>query len=142
MREAKERQMREAKERKIRERMVELVTAALCNQSAEEVAEYLLAHGVVFVRDDIPLAEETLLGVWIPTSRAMPHYYPDPRRRVLVTIEDENGKRFTSTAKYDEQYKEWHSFTDYRFSDTRYFKIVAWMDKPAPWKAVDYDGYS
>lgn len=30
-----------------REKLIELVTAALCNQSAEEVADHLLANGVV-----------------------------------------------------------------------------------------------
>ena len=39
-----------------REKLIELVTAALCNQSAEEVADHLIANGVT-VQKWIPVSE-------------------------------------------------------------------------------------
>lgn len=99
-----------------------------------ELAEYLLSHGVVFVDNMIALAKDTVFGMWIPVTQALPHFFPERRRKVFVTLEDRDGKRFTSVAKYNEEYKQWEEFTDYRFSDSRYFKVVAWMVKPAPWK--------
>lgn len=99
-----------------------------------ELAEYLLSYGVVFVDNMIALAKDTVFGMWIPVTQALPRFFPERRRKVFVTLEDRDGKRFTSVAKYNEEYKQWEEFTDYRFSDSRYFKVVAWMVKPAPWK--------
>ena len=71
---------------------------------------------------------------WIPTSERVPHFTPNRWRKVLVTLEDKDGKRFTSVAKYNEEWKQWEQFTDWRFFEERNFKVVAWMPKPEPWK--------
>ncbi len=49
-----------------REKLIELVTAALCNQSAEEVADHLIANGVtvqewISVKDRLPDIDCTVL---------------------------------------------------------------------------------
>lgn len=71
---------------------------------------------------------------WIPVSERVPHFTPNRWRKVLVTMEDKDGKRFTSVAKYNEEWKQWEQFTDWRFTEERNFKVVAWMPKPEPWK--------
>lgn len=70
---------------------------------------------------------------WIPAEQP-PHFTPNRWRRVLVTVEDKDGKRFTTIAKYNEEWKQWEQFNDIRFYDSRHFKVVAWMPKPEPWK--------
>jgi hypothetical protein len=46
-----------------REKLIALVTAALCNQSAEEVADHLLANGVVVREKGEWVFEEVYPGV-------------------------------------------------------------------------------
>lgn len=70
---------------------------------------------------------------WISAEQP-PHFTPNRWRRVLVTLEDKDGKRFTTIAKYNEEWKQWEQFNDARFFDSRNFKVVAWMPKPEPWK--------
>lgn len=71
---------------------------------------------------------------WIPVTERLPHFTPNRWRKVLVTLEDKDGKRFTTTAKYNEESKEWGAFADWRFDDKEHFKVVAWMLKPEPMK--------
>lgn len=72
---------------------------------------------------------------WIPCSERLPKFAPDnKRRKVFVTIEDETGLRFTSTAKYNEEYGRWYAFTSYRYFDDEKFKVIAWMLKPEPYE--------
>ena len=56
-----------------REKLIELVTAALCNQSAEEVADHLIANGVTISN------LETVNKEWIPVTEDKPkrrgHYF-------------------------------------------------------------------
>ena len=55
-----------------REKLIELVTAALCNQSVEEVADHLIANGVTIQK-------------WIPVSERL----PEPFVSVLACIPSE-----------------------------------------------------
>ena len=68
---------------------------------------------------------------WIPVTESTPHFSPNKWRKVFVTLEDQNGERFTTTAKYDEDHHYWYDFTTSRYND---FKVVAWMVKPEPFK--------
>lgn len=52
-------------------------------------------------------------------------------RSLLVTLEDERGKLFVTTAKYNHQHKYWFNFSDSRFYK---FKVIAWAKKPDPYK--------
>lgn len=71
------------------------------------------------------------VGEWIPCSKELPHFSPEKQRSVLVTMEDLDGVRFVTTAKYHEERCEWCNFKDSRYYD---FKVVAWQPKPEPWK--------
>lgn len=64
---------------------------------------------------------------WIPVTEQLPKFYPNKVRAVLVTMVDDCGKSFTTTAKYNENHGYWYDFNDYRFMD---FKVMAWMPKP------------
>lgn len=64
---------------------------------------------------------------WIPVTERLPVFYPEKRRTVLVTMKDDTGRYFTTTAKYSEVYDHWYEFRDWRFRD---FEVVAWMLKP------------
>lgn len=75
-------------------------------------------------------------GKWIPVSERLPHFFPEKRRKVLVTLEDDSGKRFTTTAKYHEEYEYWYELADCRYAD---FKVIAWMEKPAPYEPPKED---
>ena len=68
---------------------------------------------------------------WIPCSERLPSFSPYKYRKVLVTLEDDNGQRLVTTAKYNEKFKEWYEFTSSRFFE---YKVIAWMIKPEPYK--------
>ena len=84
---------------------------------ARNLAERLIANGVTVQK-------------WVPVEEQLPRFWPEKRRAVLVTMEDDRGQRFTTTAKYDENTGEWYEFNDRRFYKTEIFKVVAWMLKP------------
>ena len=86
-------------------------------EAAKILAGSLLARGVA-------------VRAWTPVAEQLPKFWPEKRRAVLVTMEDDKGQRFTTTAKYDENTGEWYEFNDRRFYDTRIFRVVAWMLKP------------
>ena len=67
---------------------------------------------------------------WIPCNEKLPNFSPNKWRKVFVTLEDLNGRRFVTTAKYHEEFKWWYEFNDSRYYD---FKVIAWMDKPLPY---------
>lgn len=85
--------------------------------SNEDVADRLLAGGVT-------VGQGT---GWIPVSDALPTFSPYRIEAVLVTLQDGQGKRFTTTAKYSEKLSQWYDFNDSRF---QYFQVLAWMRKP------------
>lgn len=64
---------------------------------------------------------------WIPVTEGLPHFSPSRWRKVIVTMEDDSGKRFTTTAIFNEKYKEWYGFADKRYER---FRVVAWRMKP------------
>ena len=78
------------------------------------IADYLVNNGVVIQK-------------WIPVTEQLPKFYPCKVRAVLVTMVDDCGNSFTTTAKYNEKQGYWYDFNDCRFMD---FKVVAWMPKP------------
>ncbi len=82
--------------------------------SLVHMAKHLIAQGVVTTG-------------WIPVTEAVPNFYPGKRRKVLVTMEDKEGNRFVSTAKYDGTSNCWYDFIDWRYLE---FKVLAWMLKP------------
>lgn len=57
-----------------------------------------------------------------------------------MTIEDERGERFVSSAKYNEECHYWYEFTRGRFCNADKFKVVAWMERPAPYCGAKMDG--
>lgn len=63
---------------------------------------------------------------WIPADQP-PKFYPGKRKTVLITVEDNDGKRFVTSARWDEQHQQWYGFKSARYLD---FKVVAWMEKP------------
>lgn len=71
---------------------------------------------------------------WIPVSERLPIFEPQEKRRsVLVTIEDRSGKRFVSKARYSKKIG-WYDFTETRFCDDKLFKVIAWREKPKPYR--------
>lgn len=66
---------------------------------------------------------------WIPVTEKLPSFYPNKRQKVLVTMEDDNGMRFVTTAKFNETRRTWE------VDNTRYldFKVIAWQLKPSPY---------
>lgn len=82
---------------------------------------------------------ESLRPKWISVEDRLPQFSPKKWRKVLVTIEDESGKRFVSTAKYHEFWEYWYEFTSSRYCDSDKFRVVAWMERPAPY-GVDMRG--
>ena len=84
------------------------------NIAQGNIADHLIANGVTVQQ-------------WIPVTESLPIFYPERRRAVLVTMKDSDGKFFTTTAKYNEEHKEWYEFSDRRF---REFEVVALMTKP------------
>ena len=79
-------------------------------------------------------------GEWISVAESLPRFSPEKWRKVFVTIEDERGVRFTSTAKYDERYQQWYEFSQSRFFNEDKFRVVAWMECPAPYCGDDARG--
>lgn len=67
------------------------------------------------------------MAKWISVKKSVPHFSPGKWRKVLVTLEDFNGKRFVTTAEYNETHHFWCDFPHSRFSK---FRVVAWMEKP------------
>lgn len=109
-----------------REKLIELIGRTPCSgfssrTAVEHIADHLIANGVTFVE------ESATFGKWIPVTEQLPIFYPGRRRSVLVTLEDHDGKRLVTTAKYIEEFDEWDEFKDYRYRD---FKVLAWMLKP------------
>ena len=93
-----------------------------CKKSCHAcMADHLIANGVTFME------ENAAFGKWIPVTEQLPIFHPGRRRSVLVTLEDRDGKRLVTTAKYDEEFSEWTEFKDYRYTQ---FKVLAWMPKP------------
>ena len=71
---------------------------------------------------------------WIPCSKKFsPNFYPIKGKEVSVTIEDGKGERFTSTAKWHEEYGIWCEFASTKFYGEE-FKVVAWQALPEPYK--------
>lgn len=66
---------------------------------------------------------------WTPVTSRLPIFHPNKHVEVLVTLETPGGRRFVSTAKYNEENKCWVQFTDRRYEG---YKVIAWMTKPAP----------
>lgn len=100
-----------------------------------QFADNRFTDGVAAVETLINTAPK--VGEWIPCSKQLPHFNPaEKRRKVLVTIEDSAGLRFTSTAKYNETDRLWYEFAEHRFYDERKFTVIAWMPKPAPYEGV------
>lgn len=100
---------------------------------AEHLAEYLIANSVTIEecnRDCANCIKTKLVNPvqkWIPVTERLPLFTSERRRSVLVTLEDRQGKRLVSTAKYNPEYEEWYEFKDSRYFD---FKVLAWMPKP------------
>lgn len=88
------------------------------------LVNYLMAHGVTIQR-------------WIPVTEEVPHFSPGKWRKVLVTMEDEQGHRFTTTAKYDEKHGEWYKFTRWKYTK---YKVLAWMPKPERYNPPEVAG--
>lgn len=119
-----------------RDRLIELLKEAddatdvrTCNYPDQEkaweifytsIANYLLANGVTVEQKQD----------WIPCSERLPSFCPRRRRCVLVTVEDLDGERFVTTAKYHEGFNEWGNFKDPRYYD---FKVIAWQPLPEPY---------
>ena len=78
------------------------------------IAEYLINQGIISQG-------------WTPVTVDLPYFYPGKRRKLLVTMEDKNGRRLVTTAKYDEASGVWYDFTDWRYLK---FKVLAWMPRP------------
>lgn len=97
------------------------------NAEMAALADFLIANGVTFVE------ESDTFGKWIPVTEQLPIFTPGRRRSVLVTLEDHDGKRLVTTAKYDEEFGEWGEFKDYRYTN---FKVLAWMPKPERYGGV------
>lgn len=83
---------------------------------------------------------ESLRPKWISVEDRLPQFSPKKWRKVLVTIEDKSGKRFVSTAKYHEFWEYWYEFTQSRYCDSDKFRVVAWMERPAPYCGDDARG--
>ena len=75
--------------------------------------------------------QQPKVGEWIPCSKELPHFSPEKQRSVLVTMEDSDGMRFVTSAKYQEERCEWCNFKDPRYYN---FEVIAWQLKPEPWK--------
>jgi hypothetical protein len=114
---------------KVREKLVALLTDGNNpawkwfpnNAAISAMADFLVDNGATFVE------ESAAFGKWIPVTEELPIFTPGRRRSVLVTLEDHDGKRLVTTAKYNEEFDEWVEFKDYRYMD---FKVLAWMPKP------------
>ena len=88
--------------------------------------EQMMHHYLRKATED--LATDNNVGSkWIPVTERLPIFTSERRRSVLVTLEDRQGKRLVTTAKYNPEYEEWYEFKDSRFYD---FKVLAWMPKP------------
>ena len=109
----------------VREKLIELLRVPIYPHEladpAEVVADYLLDNGLIFATDN------NVGSKWIPVTERLPTFTSERRRSVLVTLEDRQGKRLVTTAKYNPEYEEWYEFKDSRFYD---FKVLAWMPKP------------
>lgn len=78
------------------------------------------------------IPKDTLkVGEWVPCSKELPHFGPEKQRSVLVTMEDSDGMRFVTSAKYQEERCEWCNFKDPRYYN---FEVIAWQLKPEPWE--------
>ena len=106
-----------------RQKLIELVTAALCNQSAEEVADHLIANGVVISKMETPTMQK-----WIPVTERL----PDKDGSYLVL----NKRKYIFDAKYESIYKsfgDWHEFVDGAGDEWITFgEITHWMPLPEP----------
>lgn len=110
-----------------------VVLVKLCNQYEWErdiAIEQLHELGIGFGAKVDHIKERLERTQWIPCSERLPQFQPEKMRKVLVTMEDKKGCRFTTTAKYHEKYEEWVEFADWRYGD---FKVVAWMERPEPY---------
>ncbi len=78
------------------------------------------------------MMSRVFIGEWKAIETHGPPYFKHYRHRsLLVTLEDERGKLFVTTAKYNHQHKCWFDFSDSRFYK---FKVIAWAKKPEPYK--------
>ena len=120
--------LEENKEYYLQSQVVARECGFLSVSSACEAKVYAIEEVVEIVNQ---LAEERKNG-WIPVSEALPNFTPNEKQRqVLVTLEDFEGKRFATTAKYDERSGSWFDFDKARFVN---FKVVAWQPLPAPYQ--------
>lgn len=72
------------------------------------------------------------IGSWnVIETQGPPNFKHNRHRSLLVTLQDERGKLFVTTAKYNHQHKFWFNFSDSRFCK---FKVIAWAKKPEPYK--------
>ena len=115
-----------------REKLIELVTAALCNQSAEEVADHLISNGVT-IEDDHHWATEQAYKngyedgkpKWIPVSERL----PDKNDDVLCSRGNHIGALIdVYTYKGDDQWEDSYGY----FSTAEYEGITHWMPLPEP----------
>ena len=94
-----------------REKLIELVTAALCNQSAEEVADHLIANGVTVQK-------------WIPVTERLPEHFG----QFSVTVTEVDGCRYVDFAMFDPYTKQWKTSLCIFYGE----KVTHWMPLPEP----------
>ena len=93
-----------------REKLIELVTAALCNQSVEEVADQLIANGVTVQK-------------WIPVTERL----PEGGKPVLVYNRDYSYEPVMEATLYEEGW-----LTKFDFDPWENDEISHWMPLPEP----------
>lgn len=98
----------------------------------KEWADSVLPLESDIVTDVIGVVEEQpQIGEWMPCSERLPSFGPEKQRSVLVTMEDSDGMRFVTSAKYQEERCEWCNFKDPRYYN---FEVIAWQPLPEPWE--------
>ena len=100
-----------------REKLIDLVTAALCNQSAEEVADHLIANGVTISN------LETVNKEWIPVTERL----PEGGKPVLVYNRDYSYEPVMEATLYEEGW-----LTKFDFDPWENDGISHWMPLPEP----------
>ena len=105
-----------------REKLIELVTAALCNQSAEEVADHLIANGVtmqkwISVKERLPIEE----------AKAYEQEWCEEYPEFLVMIE---RGLLPTTLYYDWENNEWFRINTALKREE--YKVTHWMPLSQP----------
>lgn len=111
-----------------------LITIGFQSENIGDNMKEILLNLDNSVDANIEEKELNLRSKWIPCSERLPSFTPyEKSRKVLITLEDSRGKRFVTTAKFNEQHKEWYEFSSGRYYDASEFKVVAWRLKPEPY---------